>query len=145
MAEHQVRAVAVKEISAVAETLQGRKVLAEILADLHPRLGEEKTDLAAIFPPETASEFLTRLTDFQSLLSEADTYEQTLQKFQAQIEHAEAVRDDVLAKLFEQLRPLEASYRQIGLFFENSVVPDGKQRKPVDFFVFNADAAAMQD
>jgi hypothetical protein len=145
MAEHEVRAVAVKELSAVAETLQGRKVLAEILADLHPRLSEEKTDLAAIFPPETASEFLARLIDFQSLLSEADTYEQTLQKFQAQIDHAEAIRDDVLAQLFEQLRPLEASYRQIGLFFENSVVPDGKQRKPVDFFILNADAAAMRD
>jgi hypothetical protein len=145
MAEHEFRAVTMKEISAVAETLQGRKVLAEILADLHPRLREEKTDLAAIFPPETASEFLARLTDFQSLLSEEDTYERTLQKFQAQIDHAEAVRDDVLAQLFEQLRPLETSYRQIGLFFENSVVPDGKQRKPVDFFVFNADVAAMQD
>ena len=145
MAEPEVRIATVKEVSAVVETPQARKVLADIFADLHPRLSEEKTDLAAIFPPATASEFLARLTDFQSLLSEEDTYEQTLQKFQAQIDHAEVVRDEVLAQLFEQLRPIEASYRQIGLFFENSVVPDGRQRKPVDFFIFNADAAAMQD
>ena len=39
----------------------------------------------------------------------------------------------------------EVSYRQLWLFFENAVVPDGKQRKPVEFFVFNADTAAMRD
>src|SRR5918992_135931 len=138
MAEHDVQtATTVKEIFAVAETPQVRKVLADIFADLHPRLSEEKADLMAIFTPETAGEFLARITDFQTLLSEADTYEQTLQKFQAQIDKAETVRDEVLAQLFEQLRPIEATYRQIWLFFENSVVPDGKQRKPVEFFIFN--------
>jgi Type VI secretion system, TssC, VipB len=145
MAEHDVRTAPVKEIFAVAETPQVRKVLADIFADLHPRLSEDKADLTAIFTPEAASEFLARLTDFQALLSEADTYEQTLQKFQAQIDQAEQVRDEVLAQLFEQLRPIEASYRQIWLFFENSVVPDGRQRKPVEFFIFNADTAAMRD
>jgi Type VI secretion system, TssC, VipB len=145
MAEHDVRTAPVKEIFAVAETPHVRKVLADIFADLHPRLSEDKADLTAIFTPEAASEFLARLTDFQALLSEADTYEQTLQKFQAQIDQAEQVRDEVLAQLFEQLRPIEASYRQIWLFFENSVVPDGRQRKPVEFFIFNADTAAMRD
>jgi hypothetical protein len=145
MAEHDVSNATIKEIFAVAETPQVRKVLADIFADLHPRLSEEKADLTAIFTPETAGEFLARLTDFQALLSEADTYEQTLQKFQAQINQAEMVRDEVLGQLFEQLRPIEATYRQIWLFFENSVVPDGKQRKPVECFILNADTAAMKD
>jgi hypothetical protein len=70
MAEHDVQtATTVKEIFAVAETPQVRKVLADIFADLHPRLSEEKADLMAIFTPETAGEFLARLTDFQTLLS----------------------------------------------------------------------------
>jgi hypothetical protein len=145
MAEQAVSTATLNDIFAVAETPQVRKVLTDIFADLHPRLSEGKTDLTSIFTPEAASAFLARLTDFESLLSETDAYEATFQKFQAQIDTAEQVRDEVLAQLFEQLRPLEASYRQLWLFFENAVVPDGKQRKPVEFFVFNADTAAMRD
>lgn len=145
MADPEVKTTTVGELFAVAETPQVRKVLGDIFADLHPRLREEKTDLADIFTPEIASDFLTRITDFELLLSEDDTFEQTLQKFQKQIDGAEKVRDEVLSKLFESLRPIEASYRQLWLFYENSVVPDGKQRKPVEFFVFNADTSAMKN
>lgn len=144
MPEQQVKTVTLEEIFSAAET-PVRKVLSDIFADIHPRLSEGKTELADIFTPETAGEFLTRITDFESLLSEADTFEQTLQKFQGQIDGAEQVRDEVMAKLFEELRPIEASYRQLWLFFENSVVPDGKQRKPVEFFIFNADTAMMKN
>jgi len=144
MAEQEVKTVTIAEIFADAE-VPVRKVLDEIFVAIHPRLGEKKTAVETIFTPETASEFLLRLTDFESLLSESDSYEQTLQKFQLQIDEAEKVRDQVLAELFEELRPLESSYRQIWLFFENSVVPDGKQRKPVEFFIYNADPQAMKN
>ena len=144
MAEQEVKTVTIAEIFADAE-VPVRKVLDEIFVAIHPRLGEKKTAVETIFTPETASEFLLRLTDFESLLSESDSYEQTLQKFQLQIDEAEKVRDQVLAELFEELRPLESSYRQIWLFFENSVVPDGKQRKPVEFFLYNADPQAMKN
>ena len=106
MAEQAVSTATMSDIFAVAETPQVRKVLTDIFADLHPRLSEGKTDLTSIFTPEAASAFLARLTDFESLLLETDTYEATLQKFQAQIDTAEQVRDEVLAQLFEQLRPL---------------------------------------
>lgn len=135
----------IEEIFSVAETPQVSKLLGEIFPDFHPRLGEKKTAISDIFTPDTAAEFLTRITDFQALVSEDDTYEQTLGKFQAQIDTLEKVRDEVLRNLFEELRPIETSYRQIWLFFENSVVPDGKQRKPVEFFVFNADTSAMKN
>jgi type VI secretion system TssC-like protein len=142
MAQQEVKTATIAEIFADAEA-PVRKVLDEIFVAIHPRLGEQKTSVDTIFTPETASEFLSRLTDFESLLSEADSYEETLQKFQGQIDQAEKVRDEVMEKLFDEIRPLESSYRQIWLFFENSVVPDGKQRKPVEFFIYNADPQKM--
>jgi len=142
MAQQEVKTATVAEIFADAEA-PVRKVLDEIFVAIHPRLGEQKTSVDTIFTPETASEFLSRLTDFESLLSEADSYEETLQKFQGQIDQAEKVRDEVMEKLFDEIRPLETNYRQVWLFFENSVVPDGKQRKPVEFFIYNADPQKM--
>jgi hypothetical protein len=145
MAEQEVRTATVEEIFADAETPQMGKLLTDIFADIHPRLGDKQANLSEIFTPESAGEFLARLTDFESLLSAEDDYEQTLDKFQSQIDAAEKVRDEVLAKLYEVLRPLEASYRQIWLFYENTVVPDGKQRKAVEFYIYNGDAAAMKN
>jgi type VI secretion system TssC-like protein len=144
MANQEVKTATVAELFADAEA-PVRKVLDEIFVAIHPRLGEQKTAIETIFTPETANEFLSRLTDFESLLTDADSYDETLKKFQRQIDQAEGVRDEVMAKLFEEIRPLEASYRQIWLFFENSVVPDGKQRKPVEFFIYNADPQAMRN
>src|SRR5262245_52088709 len=122
-----------------------RKVIEEIFVEFGPQFLEKHAEIDKILKPEDAREFLTRLMDFESMLSEADSYEQTLQKFQSQIDKGEEVRDEVMARLFEELRPIEASYRQLWLFFENSVVPDGKQRKPVEVFVYNADTAAMKN
>jgi Type VI secretion system, TssC, VipB len=144
MAQQEAKTATVAEIFADAEA-PVRKVLDEIFVAIHPRLGEQKTAVETIFTPETASEFLSRLTDFESLLSEADSYDETLQKFQGQIDQAEKVRDEVMEKLFEEIRPLESTYRQIWLFFENSIVPDGKQRKPVEFFIHNADPKSMRN
>jgi hypothetical protein len=144
MAKQESKTATVGEIFADVEA-PVRKVLDEIFVAIHPRLGEQKTSVDTIFTPETASEFLTRLTDFESMLTDEDSYEETLQKFQGQIDKAEKVRDEVMEKLFDEIRPLEATYRQIWLFFENSIVPDGKQRKPVEFFIFNADPQKMLD
>lgn len=128
-----------------SDSPQLSKLAIEIFGAMHPQLGDRSSNVADIFTPETAGSFLARLTDFTTMLSEEDAYEQTLDKFQERIEHAEKVRDEVLAKLFAVLRPLEASYRQIALFYDNSEVPDGKQRMPVEFHVFNADTSAMKD
>src|SRR5215475_16016310 len=108
----------------VAQDKAVKKVLRDMFADIQPRLGEEKTDLLEIFTPESAAELLQRLTDLSALLSVDDSYLETLNKFQIQIDKAEKIRDEVLAKLYEQIKPIEASYRQIFLFFENSEVPD---------------------
>jgi hypothetical protein len=122
-----------------------RELLQDIFADLHPGLTNEKRDLSSIFSAQSAKEFLGQLMNFEQLISADDTYEETVKKLQGQIDGAEAVRDELLAKIFEQLRPLELSYRQIQLFFENSKVGDGKIRKPVELFILNADPKAMQD
>jgi hypothetical protein len=143
MADLETQTSTVADLFAVADA-PVQKVLKEIFADIHPML-EGKTEIGSIFTPETAGDFLKRITDFETLLSADDSHDQTLAKFQGQIDQAEQVRDEVMAKLFEEIRPLEASYRQIWLFYENSVVPDGKQRKPVEFFIYNADASAMKD
>jgi len=78
-------------------------------------------------------------------LSVEDSYDSTVQKIQAQIDKAEATRDSILAQVFERIRPIERSYRELALFFENSKVPDGKVRKPIELYVLNADAKAMKD
>ena len=122
-----------------------RDLLQDIFADLHPGLTNEKRELASIFSPQSAKEFLTQLTNFESLISADDTYDQSVAKLQTQINSAESVRDELLRQVFAQIRPLETSYRQLQLFFENSKVGDGKVRKPVELFLLNADPQAMQD
>ena len=122
-----------------------RELLQDIFADLHPGLTNEKRDLASIFSAQSAKEFLSQLTNFEQLISADDSYDQTVKKLQGQIDSAEGIRDQLLSQIFDQIRPLELSYRQIQLFFENSKVGDGKIRKPVELFILNADPKAMQD
>jgi hypothetical protein len=122
-----------------------RELLQDIFADLHPGLIDETREIASIFTPQSAKEFLSQLLDLTALLSPEDSYDATLQKMQGQIDTAEAMRDSLLEQIFKQIRPIERSYRQLMLFFENSKVPDGKVRKPVQIFVFNADTKAMKD
>jgi Type VI secretion system, TssC, VipB len=133
------------EISAVAETPQSQELLIDIFSDIHPRLVEEKTELVEIFTPDTSDEYLNLIVFFESLFAESRTYEQSLQELQTQIHKTEQLCDRLLARLYEQLRPIEASYRQLWLFYENSFVPDGRPRAPVEVFVFNADTAEMTD
>ncbi|MFZ5926504.1 MAG: hypothetical protein ACOYX1_03550 [Acidobacteriota bacterium] len=122
-----------------------KELLQEIFSDLHPGFMDESRTISSIFTPQSASDFLKQLMDLETLLSVEDTYEQTVKKLQEQIDKAEAIRDELLEKLFAQIRPIERSYRQIQLFFENSKVMDGKVRKPVELYVLNADARAMKD
>ena len=96
-----------------------RELLQDIFADLHPALIDETRDISTIFTPQSASEFLTNLTNFENLLSADDSYDATLKKLQAQIDQAEGVRDELLAQVFQQIRPIERSYRELMLFFEN--------------------------
>ncbi len=122
-----------------------RELMQDIFADLHPALLDENRDIASIFTPVTAAEFLEKLTNFEGVLNNTDSYETTLSKLQAQIDSAESVRDQLLADLFKQIRPMERSYRELALFFDNSKVPDGKVRKPVEVYVFNGDPKTMHD
>ncbi|GIU77230.1 MAG: hypothetical protein KatS3mg005_0468 [Bryobacteraceae bacterium] len=122
-----------------------KELLQEIFSDLHPGFMDESRTISSIFTPQSAADFLKQLMDLENLLSVEDSYEQTVKKIQQQIDKAEAIRDELLEKLFAQIRPIERSYRQIQLFFENSKVMDGKVRKPVELYVLNADAKAMKD
>jgi hypothetical protein len=122
-----------------------RDVLLEIFADLHPGLIDEGRTITSIFTPQSAREFLTQLTDITTLLSEDDTFEETLQKLQTQIDKAEKTRDELLEQVFTQLRPIERSYRELQTFFDNTKVYDGKLRKPVELHVRNTDPREMRD
>jgi len=122
-----------------------KEVLQEIFADLHPALTDTRRALAEIFTPQSASEFLAQLTDLESLLKPDDSYEKTLDKIQDQIDLAEETRDVLLAQVFERVRPIEASYQQIMLFFENCKVPEARSQKPGELFVLNADPRAIKD
>lgn len=121
------------------------ELLQDIFADLHPALTDEKRDIASIFTAQSAKDFLAQLMNFEQLLSPEDNYDATVRKLQVKIDDAESVRDELLAQLFEQIRPIELSYRQLQMFFENTKVNDGKVRKPVELYVLNADPKAMRD
>ena len=120
-------------------------LLQDIFADLHPGLTDEKRDIASIFTAQSAEGFLVQLMNFEELLQVDDSYDETIRKLQAKIDAAELIRDELLSQLFEQVRPLELSYRQVQLFFENAKVNDTKVRKPVELYILNADPAAMND
>ena len=141
-------AVSATKASTTSEILgesAARPLLQDIFADLHPALLQETREISSIFTPESAADFLNQLTNFEKVLSETDSYDSTIKKLQAQIDSAEAVRDQLLAQVFQEIRPIERSYRELMLFFENAKVPDGKIRKPVEIYIFNADPKAMQD
>jgi Type VI secretion system, TssC, VipB len=118
------------------------KAIEEIFNVIHP--APPKTALRDIFTPETAQQFLERVGNFSRLLSETDSHAEALKKLDAEIAKLEGIRDQVLAELYEKIRPVERSYRQLNLFFENSDVRDAVQRPPVDFFIFNADTSAIK-
>lgn len=119
------------------------KAIEEIFNVIHP--APPRTALSEIFSPESASQFLERVTGFANLLSEDDSYEQALAKLDGAIEEASSIRDQVLAEMYRQIRPVERSYRQLHLFFENAEVRDNMQRAPVEFHIFNADVAAIRN
>jgi len=118
------------------------KAIEEIFNVIHP--APPKTALRDIFTAETAQQFLERVGNFSRLLSETDSHADALKKLDAEIAKLEKVRDQVLAELYEKIRPVERSYRQLHLFFENCDVRDAVQRPPVEFFIFNADTAAIK-
>ncbi len=131
----------VKTAQDIIATKAAGKAIEEIFNVIHP--APAKSALKDIFTVESAGQFLKRVTDFSSLLSTADSYDQALKKLDAQMKKLEATRDEVLAQIYEKVRPLERSYRQIQLFFENAEVRDSQQRPPVDFFIFNADTKVI--
>ncbi len=137
-----------KKVKSTAEILgegDARDLVHEIFADLHPGLTDEGCALADLFTPQSAAEFCTQLTNLERLLTEDDSYEITVQKIQGQIDKAEAMRDSLLSQISQQIRPIERTYRQLMLFFENSKIPDGRIRVPAELYVLNADPKAMKD
>jgi hypothetical protein len=142
MAEQVDTKITTAEILGQSEATE---LLHDIFADLHPGFIDESRELASIFSPQSAKDFLKQLTNFEGILSVDDSYDVTLKKLQTQIDTAESMRDQLLDQLFEEIRPLERSYRELRLFFENSKVPDGKVRKPVELYIWNGDQSAMKD
>ncbi|HXT48582.1 MAG TPA: hypothetical protein VN717_08055, partial [Gemmatimonadaceae bacterium] len=106
------------------------KAIEEIFNVIHP--APPKTALGEIFTAESATQFLDRVASFSALLGAADSHAQALKKLDAAIADMEKVRDEVLKAVYKQIRPLERSYKQIQLFFENSEVRDNVQRPPVE-------------
>jgi hypothetical protein len=126
--------VAVKSAQDIIAKKQAGKAIEEIFNVIHP--APAKTALKDMFTAETAAQFLKRVADFSELLSTGDSYDQALKKLDGQIKKLESLRDDVLAQIYDKIRPIERSYRQLQLFFENAEVRDNQQRPPVEFYIF---------
>jgi len=119
------------------------KAIEEIFSVIHP--APVRAPLAEIFTRESAGQFLSRVSNFAKLLTAEDSYAQAVVKLDAEIKKLESLRDEVLAALYEKLRPIERSYRLLNVYFENVDPRDGVQRPPVEFFVFNADATCIKN
>jgi len=133
--------VMVKTAQDIIGTRTAAKAIEEIFNVIHP--APTKTALKDIFTAQSASQFFDRIANFSAILSEKDDFAAALKKLDDAIVAAEKTRDEVLAQLYEKIRPLERSYRQLNLFFENAEVRDAVQRPPVEFFIFNADTKAV--
>jgi hypothetical protein len=133
--------VQTKSAQEIIGTRPASKAIEEIFNVIHP--APPKTALGEIFTPESAGQFLERVTKFSALLVQGDGHAEALAKLDAAIAAAEKVRDQVFAEIFQLVRPIERSYRSLHLFFENSEVRDTVQRPPVEFHLFNADIAAI--
>jgi len=118
------------------------KAIEEIFNVIHP--APSRTALGEIFNAESAKQFFTRIGKLTDVLSGEDTHAQALEKLDARIAKLEGVRDQVLADLYEKIRPIERSYRSVQLFFENAEVRDSVQRPPVEFHIFNADTSVIK-
>ncbi len=127
------------------EATHAEGLFEEILFGLPPWIETRKGSLIDLFSSETGNAFIDQLMDMRSRIPVTESHEQILQNIEDRISKAEQLRDALMKRLYQQLRPLEASYRLLELFYENSAVPDGKRRPPVELFVFNADASAMKD
>lgn len=138
----KIPALAVKSAQDIIGEKSAGKAIEEIFNVFHP--APPRTELREIFTPETAQQFLERVARFSALLSADDSFDQALARLDAAIEQAEGVRDQVLEQVYHRIRPIERSYRQIHLFFENADPRDAVQRPPVEFYVFNADTAAIR-
>jgi hypothetical protein len=139
----KVPALAIRSAQDIIGQRTAGKAIEEIFNVFHP--APPRTELAEIFTPETAQQFLERVARFSALLSAEDGYDAALARLDAAIEQAEGVRDKVLEEIYRKIRPIERSYRQIHLFFENADPRDNVQRPPVEFYVFNADTAAIKN
>ena len=138
-------AVATKTVGDIFATVQPetRKVLQELFAELHPGLANVSGDIAAIFSAQSAGEFLSQLVDLQELFSPEDSYDATVSKLQDRIGQAEAVREAVLATIFEKIRPIERSYQNLYLYFQNAQMPG--TTRAVELHILNGDASVMKD
>lgn len=123
-------------------TRASAKAIEEIFNVIHP--APSRTALGEIFTAESAQQFFTRIGKLTDVLSADDTHAQALAKLDARIAKLEGIRDQVLAELYEKIRPMERSYRSLQLFFENSEVRDAVQRPPVEFWIFNADTSVIK-
>lgn len=142
MAQNTATAVStVSEILAPAQA-PTRALLKELLEEMHPGLPSSPNPLTSLFQPQSAAIFLKQLNDLERLFTESDTYEQTIGKLQDSISKAEATRDKLLAKVFDQLRPVEKAYRSIDLFFENAKV--GSAPANAELHVLNADPSVIE-
>ena len=100
---------AVKSAQDIIGTKKAGKAIEEIFNVIHP--APARTSLDQIFTQESAGQFLDRVTSFSKLLSQEQTYDQALAALDSAIEQAEGVRDQVMAELYRQIRPVERSLR----------------------------------
>lgn len=140
---------AIAEVRNAVDPLDGdpafEALLQEILAGPCPAATSPMPTLPGISSAELTSGFRAELTELEKVLDPHDSYEAILDKIRVKIDALEEMRDQLLAQLCDQIRPIEASYWHIVLFFENCKGEEGKQQSLAELWVLNADTSAIKD
>jgi len=138
-----------------AKTKTVRDIVREAPTDLQPTLQEifnditvisrrDTEEMSSLFSPVRARDFLKQLEAVERLFDTDASYEETVERLHKQIEEAEALRADIFEEIFKRIRPLEKTYRQLYLFFNNTKAAEGVQR-PAELHILNADLTATKD
>jgi hypothetical protein len=93
-------------------------------------------------PNQSAVALLAQLDD---PLQQEDTHEAGTSKIQAQISRVGQTCDDILEQVFEHVRPVERSYRDVALFFMNAGNAEDRGGTSAQLWILNCDASAMKD
>jgi len=84
------------------------------------------------------------LGNLEPAFSETDTWQDILARLEREIRRAEELRDELLRRVFQELRPIEQAWRSLMLFFSNLSSDEENLSSDPELHVFNIDGPNLK-